>query len=35
MAATVMVMEDNDCVRELVIEILGGGGFERRGRGKW
>jgi len=33
MAATVMVVEDDDCVRELVIEILGGGGFTAVGVG--
>jgi CheY-like chemotaxis protein len=33
MAATVMVVEDDVCVRELVIEILGGGGFTTVGAG--
>lgn len=32
-AAAVMVVEDDDCVRELVIEILGGGGFTAVGVG--
>jgi CheY-like chemotaxis protein len=33
MAGTVMVVEDDVCIRELVIEILGGGGFKAVGAG--
>ena len=33
MAATVMVVEDDESVRELVMEILGGGGFTAVGVG--
>jgi CheY-like chemotaxis protein len=33
MAGTVMVVEDDVCIRELVIEILAGGGFTAVGAG--